>query len=75
MNRQILFCFVQNERVYFVSFCCVAPCAGAWVEISLVVTIRQVITVAPCAGAWVEIRHLDQRLGAHPCRSLCGSVG
>ena len=34
----------------------VAPCAGAWVEISYPPTAKvPVWGVAPCAGAWVEI--------------------
>ena len=33
----------------------VAPCAGAWIEISTDAHISTCPVVAPCAGAWIEI--------------------
>ena len=34
---------------------CVAPFAGAWIEISHIVYPPSVLIVAPFAGAWIEI--------------------
>ncbi len=37
--------------------CChVAPLAGAWIEISLLISVDTAVEVAPLAGAWIEIR-------------------
>ena len=33
----------------------VAPFAGAWIEIKLMLTRTKWLTVAPVAGAWIEI--------------------
>ena len=33
----------------------VAPCAGAWIEMYLALTMVRIWHVAPCAGAWIEI--------------------
>ena len=33
----------------------VAPLAGAWIEISLISSIKVQESVAPLAGAWIEI--------------------
>ncbi len=33
----------------------VAPCVGAWVEISTIRILQTRFLVAPCVGAWVEI--------------------
>jgi len=32
----------------------VAPCAGAWIETTLTVSLWPDSLVAPCAGAWIE---------------------
>ena len=34
---------------------CVAPLAGAWIEIQGVEYAKQFVDVAPLAGAWIEI--------------------
>ena len=34
---------------------CVAPLAGAWIEIALMENKYKIDTVAPLAGAWIEI--------------------
>ena len=36
--------------------CRVAPCVGAWVEMSLQGQTDSLNAVAPCVGAWVEIQ-------------------
>ena len=33
----------------------VAPFAGAWIEISVVLSVTSLYIVAPFAGAWIEI--------------------
>ena len=33
----------------------VAPHAGAWIEISLLLSLSSMMSVAPHAGAWIEI--------------------
>ena len=35
---------------------CVAPFAGAWIEIRETFTIKEGYAVAPFAGAWIEIK-------------------
>ena len=35
--------------------CRVAPCTGAWIEISADNRLTKPSTVAPCTGAWIEI--------------------
>ena len=35
--------------------CAVAPRAGAWIEIRLMILVYPDIPVAPRAGAWIEI--------------------
>ena len=37
----------------------VAPCAGAWIEISGVSLGSTYYGVAPCAGAWIEIDRVN----------------
>ncbi len=32
----------------------VAPCAGAWIEASIMANQATQSVVAPCAGAWIE---------------------
>ena len=39
----------------------VAPFAGAWIEMSLRVTLRAASMVAPFAGAWIEISNEEVR--------------
>ena len=34
---------------------CVAPLAGAWIEICMTITWKETAKVAPLAGAWIEI--------------------
>ncbi len=34
---------------------CVAPHAGAWIEILLAFVVGDLVNVAPHAGAWIEI--------------------
>ena len=47
-------------------FCLVAPFAGAWIEIPLVVYTSPAFAVAPFAGAWIEISldRLSQGFGS-----------
>ena len=40
----------------------VAPCAGAWIEISCGIISNINRLVAPCAGAWIEIRSVADLL-------------
>ena len=53
----------------------VAPCAGAWVEITESVAPSALLPVAPCAGAWVEMTKVCAPEAKLLRRSLCGSVG
>ena len=53
---------------------CVAPYAGAWIEILAMERFREAADVAPYAGAWIEIRLCESNLSAALCRSLRGSV-
>ena len=49
----------------------VAPLAGAWIEIRLVITEGQVDSVAPLAGAWIEIEKIiasDEKKMSLPSR-------
>ena len=39
---------------------CVAPFAGAWIEITTVKNNIDIIVVAPFAGAWIEIGVQEQ---------------
>ena len=53
---------------------CVAPLAGAWIEISGRFTFLKRSLVAPLAGAWIEIVFLFGVLAALARRSPRGSV-
>ena len=52
----------------------VAPFAGAWIEIFLIVTTAPDVSVAPFAGAWIEIHIAYNQLTHLHRRSLRGSV-
>ena len=52
----------------------VAPCAGAWIEISMSAASRSACAVAPCAGAWIEICIRLTTAATTPCRPLRGGV-
>ena len=39
----------------------VAPSAGAWIEINLILQRAQYIVVAPSAGAWIEMFKANDR--------------
>ena len=39
-------------------FICVAPLAGAWIEIVQKTVFADIFCVAPLAGAWIEILRL-----------------
>ena len=52
----------------------VAPFAGAWIEIALLISDVTAPTVAPFAGAWIEIYTPSFAPIIKPCRSLRGSV-
>ena len=48
----------------------VAPCAGAWIEMSMTAHERWRRVVAPCAGAWIEIELTDglqREIAVAPC--------
>ena len=53
---------------------CVAPYAGAWIEISIYQLWYNVGLVAPYAGAWIEIYYVSCYVASCSCRSLRGSV-
>ena len=52
----------------------VAPFAGAWIEIGVLLISLTVFIVAPFAGAWIEIREDEEGVPAARGRSLRGSV-
>ena len=52
----------------------VAPFAGAWIEILVIVPVVDCSTVAPFAGAWIEIVRWATICLKSSCRSLRGSV-
>jgi len=52
----------------------VAPCVGAWIEISEVTLNARYNIVAPCVGAWIEILMKMPYQGKNGRRSLRGSV-
>ena len=52
----------------------VAPLAGAWIEISAIVTGHIVPYVAPLAGAWIEISKTMSVMSGYCRRSPRGSV-
>ena len=41
---------------------CVAPLAGAWIEINELEVIIETAEVAPLAGAWIEIQMLRMQI-------------
>ena len=53
---------------------CVAPFAGAWIEIVYTYATNHPINVAPFAGAWIEMNDCQQNKGMGERRSLRGSV-
>ena len=53
---------------------CVAPYAGAWIEIVNQRRFFKAAEVAPYAGAWIEISGGISKLGSTLGRSLRGSV-
>ena len=52
----------------------VAPFAGAWIEIGIMLAIISYLLVAPFAGAWIEILLCGALLLSYKGRSLRGSV-
>ena len=52
----------------------VAPLAGAWIEIEILVILGNRYHVAPLAGAWIEIRLKGLEEIKRVCRSPRGSV-
>ena len=53
---------------------CVAPFAGAWIEINKLTEVNSALSVAPFAGAWIEIEKECVRQMQRKSRSLRGSV-
>ena len=53
---------------------CVAPLAGAWIEILILVRKSIIEVVAPLAGAWIEIALADTVGAKSLSRSPRGSV-
>ena len=53
-NNVFLLLLYKSYYLNLVTFA-VAPLAGAWVEMSVIVRISSMSKVAPLAGAWVEI--------------------
>ena len=53
---------------------CVAPLAGAWIEIEVLPEGQTGSKVAPLAGAWIEIIWYRTKVDGSSGRSPCGSV-
>ena len=53
---------------------CVAPLAGAWIEIEDGDLIYVSFVVAPLAGAWIEIRSWQSNFGERMGRTPRGCV-
>ena len=73
-NNVFLLLLYKSYYLNLVTFA-VAPLAGAWVEMSVIVRISSMSKVAPLAGAWVEIRSSIPQFPCRASRSPRGSVG
>ena len=73
-NNVFLLLLYKSYYLNLVTFA-VAPLAGAWVEIKVLIRTWPVLQVAPLAGAWVEIPAWKDFTGEMYSRSPRGSVG
>ena len=53
---------------------CVAPYAGAWIEMASLTEVEKRALVAPYAGAWIEIKTEQAYNNEIICRTLRGCV-
>ena len=59
---------------FAILFYSVAPFAGAWIEIQVLLPVLCTLRVAPFAGAWIEIKTIGAAKPKKERRSLRGSV-